>query len=328
MCYPIHFRAEPSLLKKEEKMRKLSVLCAGVFLAAGCGRRAQNTVPVANPGGPYVGFAGESVVVDGSASHDADGDELAYLWSFGDGTSTATGETVFHTYGNPGTYSVCLTVNDGKACSAPACTQASVLDESLPNFPPIANAGSDQTVDSDNASSLDGSGSFDMDGTIVSYEWDFGDGTSGEGAIVSHAYQEFGTYTATLTVTDDKGAEGTDTAQIVVVDEDAELTIKKVVVKDTEPERPYHIGVEVVNTGKVPVVNALFRPSIQDSCQGHHLDWGLRDQYVSFEVGEEKDVVWNGKVPADAALGEYLATIDIFYSGKVLSTSSSFTVGN
>jgi hypothetical protein len=51
---------------------------------------------------------------------------------------------------------------------------------------------------------FDGSASFDPDGSIVSYSWDFGDGTAGIGATVSHTYAA-GTYTAILTVTDNTG---------------------------------------------------------------------------------------------------------------------------
>lgn len=59
--------------------------------------------------------------------------------------------------------------------------------------------------------SFSGAGSTDSDGQIVSYAWDFGDGTTGSGVSVSHAYNAAGSYLVTLTVTDD----GQGTGQIV-----------------------------------------------------------------------------------------------------------------
>lgn len=56
-----------------------------------------------------------------------------------------------------------------------------------------------------------GRGSYDPDGTVVRYEWDFGDGETATGDTVSHAYSEPGEYTVTLTVEDDSGATATDT---------------------------------------------------------------------------------------------------------------------
>jgi PKD repeat protein len=58
----------------------------------------------------------------------------------------------------------------------------------------------------DNVCTLDASQSSDADGTIVSYDWDFGDGTTGTGKVTTHAYAAAGSYTVKLTVTDDQGA--------------------------------------------------------------------------------------------------------------------------
>jgi len=63
---------------------------------------------------------------------------------------------------------------------------------------------------------FDASGSSDSDGSIASYDWTFGDGASASGASVTHSYASSGEYTATLTVTDDGGAAGTDSVSITV----------------------------------------------------------------------------------------------------------------
>lgn len=61
---------------------------------------------------------------------------------------------------------------------------------------------------------FDASNSYDPDGAIVSYDWEFGDYTVGSGMIVSHEYTELGDYTATLTVIDNDNRP--DTASIGV----------------------------------------------------------------------------------------------------------------
>jgi PKD repeat protein len=84
------------------------------------------------------------------------------------------------------------------------------------NQPPIAKAGPDTTVVVGTSAAFSGTSSSDPDGTISAYAWDFGDGTSASGASVSHAYVVAGSYTVRLTVTDDLGATGTDTAEVTV----------------------------------------------------------------------------------------------------------------
>ena len=75
---------------------------------------------------------------------------------------------------------------------------------------PVADAGGDKVVYVDEDVNFDGSSSSDPDGSIVAYEWDFGDGSTGSGEVVTHEYSEKGDYTVILTVTDNDGAKDTD----------------------------------------------------------------------------------------------------------------------
>jgi uncharacterized delta-60 repeat protein len=68
---------------------------------------------------------------------------------------------------------------------------------------------------------FDGSSSSDLDGTIASYSWDFGDGASASGASASHTYSEDGTYAVRLTVTDDKGVPSSTTQSLTVMPDDS-----------------------------------------------------------------------------------------------------------
>ena len=67
---------------------------------------------------------------------------------------------------------------------------------------------------------FDGIDSVDSDGEIVSYDWDLGDDTtaSGDIVIVEHCYEESGTYTVTLTVTDGDDLTGSASQEVTVAD--------------------------------------------------------------------------------------------------------------
>jgi outer membrane protein assembly factor BamB len=96
-----------------------------------------------------------------------------------------------------------------------------------PNTPPIADAGPDQTVNWEDIVQFNGSASYDPDGTIVTYEWDFNasDGLWWEtgappdafGLNPTHNYDEYGVYNVTLRVTDNNGSMDSDTCEITVL---------------------------------------------------------------------------------------------------------------
>ena len=83
----------------------------------------------------------------------------------------------------------------------------SVSTQAVINSLPTANAGVDFNATVNKTVVFDGSRSYDSDGQIKSFLWEFGDGSSGWGIAPTHVYTASGTYIATLTVTDDNGTE-------------------------------------------------------------------------------------------------------------------------
>lgn len=157
---------------------------------------------------------GESVQFNGTSSQDADGQITKYEWDFGDGNK-GNGENTSHIYKNPGTYQATLRVIDD---SGVYCSVGTASTTIIVNQPPIAEAGADKIACPNETLYFDGAQSTDLDGRIVRYEWDFGDGTRGNQIKTSHEYLEPGTYTVTLTVTDDSGTEcATATDQLTVI---------------------------------------------------------------------------------------------------------------
>lgn len=77
------------------------------------------------------------------------------------------------------------------------------------DWPPVANPGGPYYGNIGQDITFDANKSFDPEGTITSYSWDFGDETTGSGVTSTHAYTERGVYTITLTVTDENGQQNT-----------------------------------------------------------------------------------------------------------------------
>jgi PKD repeat protein len=147
---------------------------------------------------------------DGTDSDDPDGTIETYAWDFGDGESASgPSPTTSHTYDAAGLYTVTLTVTDDDG----GIGEVSHSFDVTANAPPTAafTSGINGL-----AVTVDGSGSDDPDGTIDLYSWDFGDGGTATGETAGHTYAAGGTYTITLTVTDDDGATGSMSSEVTV----------------------------------------------------------------------------------------------------------------
>lgn len=158
-----------------------------------------NVAPIADPGGPYEGEPGAPVMFDGSASSDPNGDVLTYAWDFGNG-SFGDGISATHTFVAEGTYSITLTVNDGQVSDS-ATTSATIVMPPA-NRTPTADPGGPYSGNAGSPISFDGSASSDPDEDTLTYRWDFGDGTLGDGAMPTHTFSVAGNYTITLIVND------------------------------------------------------------------------------------------------------------------------------
>ena len=189
-----------------------------------------NQPPVAGASAsPESGTAPFDVVFTGTGS-DSDGTVVSYEWTFGDGVSSpfvlyertfgdgvsSTSQNLTHIYNSPGTYTATLTVTDDDGATGSDSVVITVTESA--NKPPVAGASaSPESGTAPFDVVFTGTGS-DSDGTVVSYEWTFGDGASSTSQNPTHIYNSPGTYTATLTVTDDDGATGSDSVVITVTE--------------------------------------------------------------------------------------------------------------
>jgi PKD repeat protein len=173
-----------------------------------------NAAPIADAGPDLSGAPGEELVLDGSGSVDPDGAIADWTWRFPDG-SEARGVRVARTFAEPGQHRVRLTVRDDTGLA-----EAFDVDEVAVavNAAPVAIAGPDVLVAPGEPVRLDGGSSFDPDGQIASWRWDFDDLDEPVLEPVSErVFDTPGVRTAQLTVADASGtANATATAEVAI----------------------------------------------------------------------------------------------------------------
>lgn len=164
--------------------------------------------------------AGMSVTFAGTATDPEDGvlTGASLRWSSSRDGSLGTGSPLSTAALSVGTHTIALAATDGGGRTTTA-TLTLTVTTSTSNVPPLARLTGPVTGQATSLLAFDGSSSTDSDGSIVTYRFDFGDGTpavSGASAQASHAWANAGTYTVTLIVTDNQAATGTTTLTLSI----------------------------------------------------------------------------------------------------------------
>jgi PKD repeat protein len=153
----------------------------------------------------------EAINFNSSDSYDPDGFIVNCSWDFGDGTNT-TGIAVNHYFVDDGEYNVTLTVTDNDYLTDSKYTTVKVFNRR----PTAILTKSDKRVYVGDIVYFNASNSYDEDGHIISYSWDFGDKINATGREVNHIFKDEGNFTITLTINDDDDETNTTSTSITV----------------------------------------------------------------------------------------------------------------
>jgi len=211
---------------------------------------AISTPPVAEAGPDQTGRVGDVITLDGSGSSDVDGDPLTFAWaflSFPEGSTAALDDPASvrpsFAIDVPGEYVVQLVVNDGTHDSEPDTVTVSI------NSRPVADAGADQSGRVGDYMTIDGGGSWDVDGDLLTFAWSLTarpEGSSAElehlvGATTGFTIDAFGDYVVQLIVND--GQEDSEPDTVIVTTRNTRP------VADAGLDQTAHAGEEVVLDG-------------------------------------------------------------------------------
>ena len=188
-----------------------------------------NRPPVAEAGGPYAGSEGSQVTFDASGSSDPDpGTTLHYRWDVNsDGTwdiDWTTEARTDYTYCDDFTGTVTLEISD-RYENVPL-TDTAMAAVTIDEVPAVVDAGPDQVAEKGATVQFQGTVTDPATCETRAYAWDFGDGGTASGTLSpTHEYRRTGTFTVTLTVTDD-GTPVQDTLVVTVEDVTSGIKVK------------------------------------------------------------------------------------------------------
>jgi PKD repeat protein len=237
------------------------------------------------------------------------GTNVTYLWDLGDG-QTATGAAVSHSYAAVGEYTAVVTASNA-AGTATATTTVLVLEAPITGL----------TAANDGPTPLGGPTQFVATisgGTNVSYSWDFGDGTGGNGATASHSYAAMGEYTAVVTASN---AAGSVTAATSVTVTDPDEPIQGLTAANSSPvtlAETVHLTATVAAGS-----NVVYAWDFGDGNMGS----GATAQHLYTAVGTYTAVVTATNSSGSVTATTQVVVADVPISGLLATSDSPTSLG-
>jgi len=233
---------------------------------------------------PTTGLSvGDSITFDASQSKDVDGNIVNWVWLWGDGSpTTGSGEITQHAYKIAGLFKIELRVIDNSGGSNSTFKMVLIAPKNTAPVPMFSINAPDRMTN--RSIGFDATGSYDPDGFIMKYIWDFGDLTTGSGKTVIHKYTQSGSYTVKLTV-EDNGTKQNSTTQSLII--------------SVAPNLP---PVAIINTnGQTQVIAGV--PMIFDGRASNDADGTIVNYTWDFGDGTYKYSAYVTKAFAETSVG-------------------------
>ncbi|MBN2881080.1 PKD domain-containing protein [Candidatus Woesearchaeota archaeon] len=219
-----------------------------------------------------------------------------------------------------GTHTITLVAQDSNG----TCTESVTIFVTNPNVPnqaPVAVIQAPMTVKVNQAIQYNSTGSYDVDGTIVSYLWNFGRGAPVNAQNPTYSYDKVGTYQISLIVTDDDGAQTTTTAQITVKEDNGNLDDEK---SKSSRESIYIDSIEMPSNGvyfrgEIAQIVVTFKNNLKTSVTDMHVtaisqELGLYTKKGPFKVSRGETVTKELllDIPSGVSPDEYQIRLSVY----------------
>jgi len=304
------------------------ILIAGIIILTAATGSMGNTAPVAEAGANQSVATAATVTLDGSGSFDADGDALIYRWKFISKPAESSASLSDNTAVSPtfttdvkGKYVLALVVHDGTVKSDPDGVIIMAT-----NTAPVAEAGANQSVDTLETVTLDGSGSFDANGDALIYRWKFISKPAESSASLSSATAESPTFTADV--------EGRYVVGLVVHDGTVKSNVDGVIIMATTPlsASDFNMTLDVNESTAIGEWKVLSFVSNGDatamvSTQGNYGTFVVTDDSLSYLKTTETNETDTGVLEISDGEGTIEITVTIYsLYWKQVSAGGAHTV--